>query len=239
MVKLTEKEVKDRIKRDLNKCKSVFNGQKVKIYRGFRLTDGVYDLIVFKNGSSAVMKNNGHITYIEFGEYLISVPSPNVKDSDKLDFNNSTIYNISNGNIESEENKEIGVQLKSDIVIVDARILVVCVEKSIPKFYIMIDGYLEEIKPSIAEHLLNIADFSKEHIASLIKHYPEEEWCVQNGLVFNPNFGYVPSQIQLLAWKKARHVHITLKKGILPDKLLSVFSRGTRSAIRYVTMANV
>ena len=49
MVKLSEKEVKDLIKKDLNKCKSVFNGQKVKIYKGFKRTDGLYDLIVFKH----------------------------------------------------------------------------------------------------------------------------------------------------------------------------------------------
>ncbi len=239
MRKLTEKEAKALIKADLSKCNSVFNGKRVKIHKGFQLPDGLYDLIVFKNGTTTVKKIERYTTYIEFGEYLISVPSQSVVQKDVLDFNNCTIYNIYNGNIRCEQCKEIGIQQKSNIIIVDSRIFVICREKNIPEFYIMVHGYFEKVEPYIAEHLLNIADFTKEQVTSLLKFYPNENWTEHNGLVVNLSHGYVPSQIQLELWKKTRHVRANIKKGIQPEKLLRVFTPGTRPLIRHISMANI
>ena len=239
MCKLTEKEAKALIKANLSKCNSVFNGKRVKIHKGFQLTDGLYDLIVFKNGTTTVKKTVGHSTYIEFGEYLISVPSPSVVQKDVLDFSSCTIYNIYNGNIESKSCKEIGQQKKCNIIIVDSRILVICREKNVPDFYIMVHGYFEKVEPFMAEHLLNIADFTKEQVTSLLKFYPNENWTEHNGLVVNLSHGRVPSQIQLELWKKIRHVHANIKKGIQPETLIRVFTPGSRPLIRHISMANI
>ena len=239
MSQAKERQIRSAIKADLSKCKSVFNGQKVKIHKGFKLSDGQYDLIIFKNGTNVINKVASHTTYIEFGDYLISVSSPNIKEVDALDFSTCSIYNISTGIELSKGYSDLGTQKKSNLIIVDSRILVTVAEKSVPKFYIIVNGHFEEIEASLAEHLLNIADFTKENVASLLKFYPDGNWEVHNGLVINPSCGYLPGQIQLEIWKRARHVNANIKKGINPDKLLSVFAPSTRSSIRYVSMANI
>lgn len=237
---LSEKEIKATLKADLSKCSNVFYGQKVRIYKTFKLNDSQYDLIYFKNGASAVSKTATHTVYIEFGDYLIQAPIPNICLIDCIDFTKCKIYNISTGEVlNSNGCPEIGVQNKSDIIIVDSRILVVCKEKTVPQFFIIIDENLVEIDPSIAEHLLNIADFSKEHVASLLKFYPNEPWSVHNGLVLNHKCGLAPSQTHLEIWKRTRRVRVNLKKGIDPKKLLFVFKRGSRPAIRHLSMENV
>ena len=232
MSKLSEKEIKAALKADLKKCQSVFNGQKVRVYRSFRLDDGLYDLIIFKNGSSVASKTPRHTVYIEFGEYLIQAQIPNLKLSECVDFSKSTIYNITTGIVLNTTGcPDIGIRNKCDILVVDSRILVICREKNTPQFYIMMDKNLVEVKPHLAEHLLNIADFSKEHATSLVNFYPEEDWSINNGLVLNYACGFVPSQMQLEVWKKSRHVHVNIKKGIDPKRLLSVFTSPDGEAV--------
>ena len=166
--------------------------------------------------------------FVNFGNYVISLQSPLGRE-DCVDFSTLRLYRKEKGTMTygDDEITALGNIYAGRLLVIDECLLVIC-QKDLPLFCIVVDEKLTRITPLAAEQILRNLPLNGQAQEAVQKAYPDAGWIMENGILYNPSTGDVPSCLQFYGWLGKKRNRSRIKANLDFVKLMRMFTRSEK-----------
>lgn len=243
MVKIPEEELYRYFNSAECRYDSIFQGSRYKVYMQCRYQGEFINILAFdppypkgifnlENAGLipilAYEPGLGKSRYIHFGNYVISLQSPLGRE-DYVDFSTLRLYGKEKGTMTygDDEIAALGGVYAGRLLVIDECLLVVC-QKDLPQFCIAVDERLTRITPLAAEQILRNLPLNWQDQEAVQKAYPAAGWIMENGILYNPSTGDVPSCLQFYGWVGKKRNRGRIKANLDFVKLMRMFTRSEK-----------
>lgn len=236
MAKLSCDSLKAFVRKELGNWKNVIKRDNYTIYKEVNYNGLVVNIISFNNKNFVTEKADKKKHYIEFGKYLISVKEMIVDKEVYLDFNTTIIYDAKTGNIVDDRHHIVPGNIKiNNVVVLNHNILAVC-SNTIPVFYAVVNGILQEIPALTVEHLLSITWMTEKEQLAIVAFSPARTWYPQNGLLIDEINLSTISELDYNCWKSHKRKNYPTFKKFPTNVLMKMLSikNCKQPVIRYI-----
>lgn len=236
MVQLSSEALKAFVRKELKNWKNVIRRDSYTIYKEVDYNGLVLNIISFNDKTFVTHKVVCKIHYIEFGKYLIAVKETVIDNEVYLDFNTTIVYSAKNGDVVDDHHKIVPGNIKiNNVVVLNHNILAVC-SNTIPAFYAVVNGMLQELPALTVEYLLAFAWMTEKEQLSMVNFSPSRTWYPQNGLLLDEINLSTISELDYLCWKShKRKIYPAFRKfsSTTLMKMLSI-KNCNQPVIRYI-----
>lgn len=259
MVNFSQEEMLRFIDSDKCRCQNIYKGTGFRVYVKTKIDKELINIFAFdnvpqgikiitediyrENQKFAVEKSAEKNRFIDFNEYVISLPSSK-ENPDLVDFSAAHLYRKRGaivGKVSSQVSN-LGEIHCNRLVVIDHKLLIVC-NYYATKVLCVIEDELRLIPLNIAEQLLRTLSLNWKTLENLDASYALEGWTFQNGLLINAHTMSVPSTLQFYFYKSRRKVKQvdTIKANMDFTKLVKILTRDEKgeAQISYVDSKHI
>ncbi len=243
MVEFSQEELHRFVESEKCRCQSIYKGKGFTVYVRSQVDADVINIFAFDNVSArtkvvtekiyqknlkfAVEKSAEKNRFIDFNEYVISLPSSK-ENPEQVDFSAARLYRKKGAVIGTISPKvlHLGKEHCSKLVVINHKLIIIC-NYYATKVLCVIEDELRVIPLNVAEQLLRTLDLNRKTLEGLVASYHLEDWTFQNGLLINERTMSVPSALQFYFYKSCRRGKQvdTIKANMDFTKLLKILSR--------------
>lgn len=259
MVEFSQEELRRFIDSDKCRCQSIYKGTGFQVYIKTKIDAELVNIFAFDNVPQgikiitedirrenlkfAVEKSSEKNRFIDFNEYVISLPSSK-ENPDQVDFSAAHLYRKRGaivGKVSSQVSN-LGEVHCNRLVVIDHKLLIVC-NYYATKVLCVIEDELRLIPLNIAEQLLRTLSLNWKTLENLDASYPLEDWTFQNGLLINEHTMSVPSTLQFYFYKSRRRGKQVdaIKANLDFTKLIKILTRDEKgeAQISYIDSKHI
>lgn len=259
MVKFSQEEMLRFVESDKCRCQNVYKGNGFQVFVKSKIDKEQINIFAFDNVPQgikiitediyrenlkfAVEKSAEKNRFIDFNEYVISLPSSK-KNPEQVDFSAAHLYRKKGavvGKI-SPQVSNLGEEYCSKLVVIDHKLIIIC-NYYRTKVLCVIEDELRFIPLNVAEQLLRTLDLNWKTLENLDASYALEDWTFQNGLLINARTMSVPSTLQFYFYKSLRRGRQVdnIKANMDFTKLVKILTRDEKgeAQISYVDSKHI